>query len=597
MPDAWTPWFTGSVLTLMFALMARTRMPPDAAVMGALVLLLVGGVVDPGEAVSGFGNPAVATIGFLYVLATGLRRTGALAVISNRVLGRPKTALAAQARLVLPVALFSGFANNTPIVAAFMPMLTTLSRRTGIPVGRLFMPLSFAAILGGLCTLIGTSTTLIVAGLMLSWSGPVFGAETMPHMGMFTIAPVGLCVAAVGIAYILLFGRLLLPAKTEEPDAPESVRQYMTALRVGADSPIVGHSIERAELRHLPGLFLSRVDRGSDAINAVPPHFRIRAGDVLVFVGRLDSVVDLQQIRGLTPVADGEESEPRHTAGQQLVEAVVSSGSPLVGTSVREAGVRTRYGAVVIAVHRLGHTLRGKVGNIVLKQGDTLLLETTPGFVERFGNSSEFHLVHQLDSSTPRHERATLSIAILGFVVLALSTGFLAPMTSAMLGAALMIGLRCCTLTQARRGVDLSVLIVIGGAFGLGNAMLNSGLAQSIANTIADTTQSAPDFVFLAAIYALTVLFTTFVTNSAAAALMFPIAMQASYEMGVSPLGTAICIAIAASAEFTTPIGYHTNLMVMGPGGYRFGDYVRFGGPLTLISGVVAVSAVSLFIA
>ncbi|MEM1424353.1 MAG: SLC13 family permease, partial [Planctomycetota bacterium] len=592
MPGDWEMWCTAGVLVAMFLAMARTRVPPDAGVMGALVVLLLAGIVEPTQAVSGFGNPAVITIALLYIVATGLRKTGALAVLSNRVLGRPASTLGAQTRLVFPVAIASAFANNTPIVAAFMPMLTTLARRTGIPAGRLLMPLSFAAILGGLCTLIGTSTTLIVAGLMSVWDGP----GEVGTMGMFTITPVGLCVATVGLAYILLLGRALLPGEREETEEPESERQYMTALRVLADSPIVGRSIERAQLRHLPGLFLSRVDRGRESITAVPPHFRIRSGDVLVFVGRLESVVDLQQIRGLKPVADGEEDEPNHTTGQSLVEAVVSSGSPLVGTSVRDAGIRTRYGAVVVAVHRLGHVLEGKVGDIVLKQGDTLLMESTPGFVERYANSAEFHLVNQLEDTTPRHERATLSIAVLALVVLLLSTGVLEPMTSALLGAALMIGLRCCTLTQARRGVDLSVIVVIGGAFGLGQAMTNSGLAQTVAGAIADLTQDSPDFVFLGAIYLITVVFTTFVTNSAAAALMFPVAMSASIDMGVSPMQAAICIAIASSAEFTTPIGYHTNLMVMGPGGYRFGDYARFGGPLTLICAVVTIAATTLLV-
>lgn len=593
MPEAWTPWYTGAVLVAMLIAMVRTKAPPDGVVLGALLLLLLGGVVDAGEAVAGFGNPAVATIGFLYVLARGLRETGAIAFLSAKLIGRPKTALGAQARLVLPVALFSAFANNTPVVAAFMPVLAAISRRTGIPVGRLFMPLSFAAILGGLCTLIGTSTTLIVAGLLSDMRDAQPDAG-IPTISMFTITPVGLCVAAVGIAYMLLAGRKLLPAKTAEPDDPEAVRQYMTALRVAPDSPIVGHSIERAGLRHLKGLFLSRVDRGDDAITAVPPHFRVRSGDVLVFVGALDSVVDLQQVRGLVPVADGEEDAPRHTSANALVEAVVSTGSPLVGRSVRSAGIRTRYGAVVIAVHRLGHRLLGKVGDITLRPGDTLLMETTPGFVERFQHSSEFHLVSELESTTPRHERAWMAMGVLGMVVLLLATHLVAPLVAALFGAAMMIVLRCCTVAQARRGVDWSVLLVIGGALGLGAAMQNSGLAGHVAHALVEAIEGAPVFVLLAALYALTVCFTTFVTNTAAAALMFPIAMSAATEAGVPLLPVALCIAIASSAEFTTPIGYHTNLMVMGPGGYKFTDYARFGGPLTLLAGVVTVACCSL---
>ncbi len=592
----WQAWLTAGVITLMFGVLVRGRIPTDAAVLGALCVLVIAGVVSPAQAVAGFGNPAVATIGLLFALAVGLRETGAIALISRKLLKNPKTTLAAQARLVLPVALLSAFANNTPVVAAFMPMLASLSKRTGIPIGRLLMPLSFAAILGGLCTLIGTSTTLIVAG-MLSAMQPDIAAKggVAPEFGMFTIAPVGIAVAAGGTLYMLAFGRTLLPERTNEPDAPDTVREYMTAMRVATDSPIVGHSIERAGLRHLPGLFLSRVDRGDEAITAVPPQFRIRAGDVLVFVGALESVVELQQLRGLIPVADGDEALEKHKGRAALTEAVVSPGSPLVGRSVRDAGIRTRYSAVVIAVHRLGERLEGKVGDIVLRPGDTLLLETADGFAERFQNSTEFHLVSERGEGTPRHERAWISLGILGVVVLALSIGLLQPLAAAMLGVLLMVTLRCCTVGQARRGVDWSVLLVIGGAFGLGAAMDNTGLAAELAHLVVVLAEGAPPIVLIALLYGLTVGFTTFITNAAAAALIFPIGVGVALEADIPLLPVALCVAIASSAEFTTPLGYHTNLMVMGPGGYRFVDYVRFGGPMTLLAGAITVVTLSLF--
>ncbi len=597
MPPLWEAWYVGIVLLGMIGVVASGRVPTDVTVVGALAAMLVPGIISAREAFVGFAEPAIITIAFLYVVATALKETGAISLISRVTVGRPRSTFAAQARLVGPVAILSAFANNTPIVATFLPVLTNLSRLTGIPVGRLFMPLSFAAILGGLCTLIGTATTLIVAG---QWSQFVAalpeGAESVgpDSFSLFTIAPIGLPVAIVGVVYVLVLGRMLLPTKTEEPDRPEAVREYMTAMRVEPGSPIVGQTIEQAGLRHLPGLFLSRVDRQEESLRAVAPHFKLAAGDVLIFVGRLDSVVDLKQIRGLTPVAEGDDAEGSRKA--RLAEAVVSTSSPLVGRSVRAAGIRTRYGAVVVAVHRLGHKLEGKVGDIILRPGDTLLLETSPGFAARYRDSAEFHLVSELDEGTPRHEKAALSLLVLALFVVALATGVTHPVVCAMLAAGAMIGLRCCTATAARRGMDWTVLIVIGAAFGLGQAMENSGLAGRIAQGLVTLSDGAPPFVLLGVVYFLTVVFTTFITNSAAAVLMFPIAIGVASEAGLAPLPFALLVAIGASAEFTTPLGYHTNLMVMGPGGYRFMDYVRFGGPLTILAGLVAVGAASLML-
>lgn len=590
----WEAWLTSAVLLGVLGALASGRVAADLAILGALLVLLVTGVISPRDAASGFASTGVWTVGLLYVVAAGLKETGATAWISHRLIGVPKSELQAQARLIFPVAFFSAFTNNTPLVAALLPVLSGVARRAGVAASRLYMPLSFAAILGGVCTLIGTSTNLVVAGLIDEHNATAPDAERIAEFGLFTLTPVGLPVAAAGLVYLLLFGRRLLPDRRSEEPGAGGERQYMTAMRVEAGSPIVGKTIEGAGLRHLPGLFLSRLERRDETMTAVGPDEKLEAGDTLVFVGVLESVVDLQKIRGLAPIVD--EADLRHDRPRmRLIEAVVSPRSPLMGQTVREAGIRTRYGAVVVAVHRMGHRLSGKIGDITVRPGDTLLLEAGPEFARRFRQSNEFTLVSEIEGhSAPRHERASLALGVLLLLVAALTGDFIDPMTGSLAAAAAMVAGRCCTLSQARSSIDWQVLVVIAGAFGLGRALTETGLADTLAGAVVDVGGANP-IVLLSLIYALTVIFTVFISNNAAAVLMFPLAMEAARAGGVDPLAVAVCVAVAASAEFSTPLGYQTNLMVMGPGGYKWLDFVRFGAPLTVLSGVVAVASAAVW--
>lgn len=618
-------WLVAGLILLMLGLLGSGRFAADVVVLCSVLVLLLFGIITPAEALRGFSNPGVVTVAFLYIVAAGLRETGAMAMLTERLLGRPRTALAAQARLVLPVAGLSAFVNNTPIVAMFLPVLSGLSRRTGIAPSRLFLPLSYAAILGGACTLIGTSTNVVVAGLIHAHNRDVPEASArLPEMGMFTISALGVPVAVVGIAYLLLAGRRLLPDRRSDPLQVEAARQYATAMRIGPDCPIVGRTVEKAGLRHLPGLFLSRIERTEATLVAVAPDEVLRAGDTLVFVGVLESVVDLQKIRGLTPVAEehaapageageaGGSPEPvrrgnghAHRARMKLVEVVISPASPLVGLSVREGGFRTRYRAVIIGVHRHGQRVPGKIGDIVLRPGDTLLIEAPPEFSRRFKDSADFYLVSELDgAAAPRHDRAWVALGIFALMVALFTLGSvnLVPgwnrlpdeMVIAMAAAALMIVFRCCTTAQARASLDWTVLIVIAASFGMGRAMETTGLASVLADSITTAASAGGPMLLLASIYLITLVFTALINNNAAAVLMFPIIVQISRDQGLPFMPLALCMVVAASCEFMTPIGYQTNLMVMGPGGYRWSDYLRFGGPLTLICGTVAVAVAGL---
>jgi di/tricarboxylate transporter len=588
LPDQLQPWAMATLLAGMIAVLVIKHFGTDIVLMGVLTACVLLGLIEPAEAVGGFANQGLATVGLLYIVAAGMKETGATTMLVSRLLGRPKSLLETQARLTLPVAGVSAFVNNTPIVAMFLPTLAGVARRGGFPASKLFMPLSFASILGGVCTMIGTSTNIVVADLVNSGAFLHNGAAV--SMGMFSLTPIGLPIAVLGLGYMLLLASRLLPDRDEgRATDPGQQRQYMVAMRVPEGSALAGRSIEQAGLRNLPGLFLARVDRGETSIVAVDPDERLRADDVLSFVGNLESVVDLQRTRGLEPITDEQEAIGNRS-NLTVTEVVVSASSALIGRSIRDCGIRTRYNAVVVAVHRRGHRLAGKIGSIVLQAGDTLLLETDKDFIARHGESRDFYLAtERAESAAPRHERAWIALVILGLLVGAITTGAMTPLAAALTAAGLTIITRCCTGPQARANVDWQVLVTIGAAFGIGRAMQQTGTAETLAHAIVGAAEPWGPVAILGVIYLITVLFSATMTNIAAAVLMFPIAMGVASEAGLDPMPFAVVIAIAASCEFSTPIGYQTNLMVMGPGGYRWRDYTRFGGPLTILVGIACV--------
>ena len=582
-------WITAGVLVVVVGGLCTGRFGADLVLLSGLAVLLALGVIDTGEAIAGFANPAVWTVAFLYIIAAGLKHTGALTSITARALGRPRSTVGAQARIMLPVAGASAFMNNTPIVAMFLPVLKDWAARNKIPASRLFMPLSFAAILGGTCTLIGTSTNLVVHGMIQQHNAAGYA---LPQIGMFTLARVGIPLTILGVAYMLFFGRALLRNTEAQMPSVEDPREYMTSMRVAESAGISGQSIEQAGLRHLPGLYLSRIEREGEHIFAVVPNTRLHGGDVLVFVGNVKSVADLQRIKGLEPVTSDEVRKgmvPRHRA--KLIEAVVSSSSPMLGVSIREGEFRSRYGAVVIAAHRSGERIAGKLGDIRLRAGDTLLLEAPGEFVSAHADSKDFYLVSELEAAAaPVHHLAWAALLVLAGLILGMTIFAAHTMTVALIAALAMILLRCCTGPQARAAIDWQVFIVIGASFGLGAAMERSGLAELIARLVLEVAQPMGLFAVLGALYLITAGFTNIVTNNAAAVLMFPIALEAWRAGPDWPfMPFAVVVAISASAGFATPIGYQTNLMVMGPGGYKPTDFLRFGLPLVLLTGLVCV--------
>jgi di/tricarboxylate transporter len=575
-------WLAVGVVLVTLLLLVGTRSAPDLILVGGLSILILAKVVSPAEALAGLGNPGLATVGALYVVVAGLVDTGAVHAIGARLLGRPKSVSAAQIRLMLPVTALSSLLNNTPVVAMLVPVVEDWSRRCRISVSKLMIPLSYAAILGGTCTLIGTTTNLVVHGLVLA-------TTPLGPMGFFDIGAIGLPTAVIGTAFVILAGRWLLPERNPPLGRDEEAREYVLETLVEGSSPLVGKSVEEAGLRNLPGAFLAEIERADTVLPAVAPTEKLRGGDRLLFVGVVESMVDLLRLRGLVPAPDQLFKLTAPRPERRLIEVVVSDSCPVVGRTIRDGRFRSRYDAVVIAAARNGERLRGKVGDIELRPGDTLLLESRPSFVSQQRNSRDFLLVSEVQGAAlPRHDRAWIAGGILTGMVAAAATGLLSMLEAALLAAGLMILTRCTTASSARANVDWSVLTVIGASLGIGHALQITGAADGIAGWWLGLAGGNP-WLTLAVVYAVTSLFTELVTNNAAAVLMFPIAQASAASLQVSLWPFVAVIMMAASASFATPIGYQTNLMVYGPGGYRFADYIRIGLPLNVLLGAVAV--------
>ena len=569
------------VLICSILLLIRNRFPADIVLLSALCILIMCGILTPSEALAGLANPGMITIGVLYVVVSGLRETGAISWVSHFLLGTPKSLTIAKIRLLLPAATLSMFINNSPVVAIFTTAVQDWCKRSRFKASNFLLPLSYASIMGGTCSLIGTSTNLIIDGLMrhAGFSG----------FSLFELAAVGLPITITGCLYLLFAGPILLPDRTGAVESFHDVREYLVEMQVKHGCELTGQSIQDAGLRHLPGLFLIEIIRNDEIIPIVSLQTLIQTGDRLVFAGAVDSVIELRKIRGLVVASDQAFKLVGHKHERRLFEAVISAENPAIGLNLRQARFRHRYNAVILSVARNGQRLKGKIGDIQLRPGDTLLLEALKGFLFKYRNHRDFLLISKLDNSSKiNHEHAPLAIAIMVAMVTLIITGTMAIFHASILAAGLMLSTGCLNIEDARRSIDYKVLLVISCAFGLGIAVQKVGLSNIIAEHAIQLAGGDP-WLMLILIYITTTILTETITNNAAAIVMFPIAMSAAESLDVNTAPFAVAVMIAASASFVTPLGYQTNLMVFGPGGYQFIDYVKLGLPLSLIVAFTAL--------
>jgi len=573
--------FIFGVILCCLLFLVFTKISPDAVFLGGLTLIVVFGIVPVSDALVGFSNEGMLTVAALYVVAAGLRETGAIQFVIRNLLGTPKALWKTQARIIAPVMGMSAFLNNTPIVASFIPALQEWARTYRIQVSKIMIPLSYAAILGGTCTLIGTSTNLIVNGLLISEKGV--------SLNIFEPAYVGVPIAFAGFIYLLTLGNRLLPAGSSIVGSFENTREYTIEMIVRPESPLVGKPIEDAGLRQLPGLYLAEIVRNDTILAAVEPNEVLQANDRLIFTGMVSSIVDLQAIKGLEPATDQVFKLDAPRRDRHLVEAVISQSHPLNGKTVKEGEFRNHYGAVILAVSRYGERINKKVGDITLKTGDVLLMEAPRNFADRYKSSNEYLLVSTLaKGGQPDYDRGWIAWSILAGMVFLATTGILSMFQASFVAAGAMLLTRCTLTATARAGVDWQVLIVIAAALGIGNAMQVTGAAEIVAGGFIGFAGNQP-YLALAATYLITWMLTELITNNAAAVLIFPIAVSAAASLGVDFMPFVMTIIFAASASFSTPIGYQTNLMVYGPGGYHFSDFLKVGLPLNLIAGTITV--------
>ena len=572
----WQMWFTMISVGLMFIMLAKTRIPPEWICLGTLILLLAAGILTDKEAVEGASNRGMLTVAILFIVAGAFKETGAIQMLTFLLSPRIKSMPVALMRMMVPVTVLSAFLNNTPVVAIFIPAVKAWAKKIKVPVSKLMIPLSYSAVFGGTCTLIGTSTNLVVSGIIEKDMGV--------KIALFEIAKVGAPFALMMFVIVTLMSIWLLPDRSSAIEQMGDPKQYTTEMIVNPGSVLIGKTIRQAGLTEENDINLLEIIRGSDSIPATDYAMKLMEDDRLVFGGVLGMVSEVQKIKGLIPVMDRlfEIETPR--PDRCFVEAVVSNSNRFIGRSIVGTHFRHIYDAVVVAISRAGKQIKGSLDSIKLEEGDTLLLETNPQFYVRNKNSQDFHLISQLEeSAAPRYNKAILSCVVLVGMIFCATFFDIGMFRASAVAAAILLMTRCITFSQAYRSVDMQVLLVIIAAFGIGKAMEKTGAAEFIATQMVGLGGGSPRMV-LSMLYITTSILTEMVTNNAAALILWPISLAMATQMGVSWMPFAFAIMMGASASFATPIGYQCNMMVFGPGGYRFSDFLKIGVPMNLIA-------------
>lgn len=583
----WQGWFSVATTVAVLLTLVFTHLSSEFVLMTAATLLTFLGILTPNDALGGFSNSGLITVAAMFIVAAGVQASGGVDLFVNKLLGTPKSEKSALFRMVLPIVVFSGFLNNTPLVATMIPAVTRWSKRIGVSPSRLLMPLSYAAIIGGTVTMIGTSTNLVVNGQYQLLTGK-------PGFKLFDISGPGLALAFFGILYLIFVLPKLLPDRQSMTQQFSNPKEFTFEVAVALNGPLIGKTIEEAGLRHLRRIYLVEIERNGGIVTAVGSEERLQGGDRLVFVGETSAIIDILRINGLVASDSVDPVITKKAPERRLVEAVVSPHCDCIGQSIRNSHFRDRYGAVVLAVARHGEPVQGNLGSIEIQSGDLMLLEARPAFVTRQRHEKDFLLINDLDEEKPRHDLAVLSwLILLGIVGLA-TFNVIDMLKASLLGAILMIASGCVSIGEAKRSLDLSVIITIAGSFALGNALEKSGAAKFLGEQLLNFSGSNP-WLLLLLTYAIVSMLTEVITNNAAASLTLPIALSITQQTGLNPEPFVVAVMFAASASFSTPLGYQTNMMIFTPGGYRFSDFFRVGIPLNILGAIVTVASIPFF--
>jgi len=580
--------FMLALILVALVLFVREVFPIEVTAMVLLGVLLIVGIVTVEEALAGLSNKAVVTVGAMLVLGQALVKTGVLTAAADRLAAATGSRTWTAMSLVLVVAgLLSGFLNNTAVVAIFIPLVVDLCRRFHISPSKFMLPLSYVSIAGGTLTVIGTSTNLLVSAIAED--------NGLPPFQMFEFSALGIILLVVGLAYVLFASPYLLPTRST-PEAltrQYKMRHYLTEVQVTASSALIGATIEKSALNRDYDITVIAVHRGVDHVTENLRHLRILADDVLVVRGSGENLMRLSSAKGLAPLSEVRLSDAAISEeGQFLVEAIVGRNSSLIGRTLEEIDFRQRVGAFVLAIRREGEILHDKIASTRLLFADDLLLVVPEERMGQLRHSEDLIITSRDQVETSLGGTKWAILFILPAIVVLAALGIVDIVKGAIIGCIALLVLRALRPSEAYRALDWSILVLIAAFVPVGAAMQKTGTAEFLAGGILRLRDLNPDFftpaVILSVLYLLTSLLTQTISNNATAILMAPIAVQLAVELGVDSRPFLIAVAFSASAGLMTPYGYQTNLMVMGPGGYRFMDFVRFGGPLTLMFWIIA---------
>ena len=560
-------WITILTVLTMFTVLLLTKLRADVVFLGAISILFVTGVLNAKEAFSGFSSTSVVIIGVLFVVVSGLTHTGVLQWIVKNLLGQPESYSKAVVRLMLPVAALSSFLSNTTVVALFVGIVKMWSKKLGISPSKLLIPLSYASGMGGVCTLIGTPPNLIISGLYAENTGEAMNVLTTTIPGLFCLF--------IGVLSIIAMSKLLPNRKTPE-SAFESTSEYTVELEVPSDNPHIGETVNEAGLNDVRGGNLIEVVHYDEFVSPANGEEILMGGDRLIFSGQIDEILDLKHSHGLVSADHHVFTLSEIDSSRQLRTAYVTFGSSLIGKSIGGTTFEKDNGLVLVAVARRGERIKQSPREVVLQAGDTLLLDCPPNM--KINESSLTAKLHFFDSDqVPNIGKKTLISTTIMMAMVVLSALNVIPLLQcAFLAAIAMLIFRCCNVDQAMKAINWEILMVFAGSVVLGIAIQKTGIAERLAFGILDVCGDNP-IVVMTAICFVGTFITEFISNTAAGAMFFPIMYQAAEKLGYEPFPFLVALMVSVSSSFATPIGSPTHMLVYGPGGYRFSDFMRIG--------------------
>lgn len=566
-------WITIATVLSMFTVLLFTKLRADLVFLGAMGILFVTGVLNAKEAFSGFSSTSVVVIGVLFVVVAGLTHTGVLQWIVKHMLGQPKSYSKAVVRLMLPVAALSSFLSNTTVVALFVGIVKMWSKKLNISPSKLLIPLSYASGMGGVCTLIGTPPNLIISGLYADNTGTAMNVLATTIPGLFCLF--------IGILSIIAM-RKLLPDRKAPEAAFESTSDYTVELMVPSDNMHIGKTIEEAGLTNVNGGSLIEIIHYDDITSPVPADELIMGGDRLVFAGQIDEILDLKKSHGFVNADHHVFTMSEVSGDRQLLTAYVTFGSSLINTKIGNSTFEQDNNMVLVAVARRGNRINQSPHEVVLQAGDTLLLECPPNVnihTERLSSQLQFFDSAQVPNIG---KKTIISTTIMILMVVLSALNIMPLLQCAFIAAMAMLVFRCCNVDQAMKAINWEILMVFAGSVVLGVAIQKTGIAERLAFGILDVCGTNP-IVVMAAICFVGTFITEFISNTAAGAMFFPIMYQAAEKLGYEPYPFLIALMVSVSSSFATPIGSPTHMLVYGPGGYRFSDFMRIGLLMNLI--------------